>query len=391
MKTLRPKLTKRFFLIFSILFSVSFCNSLIANPQTNIQKWIAINMPKYKVVGASVAVINNYKVTWSEGFGYRNLAKKKPVTNNTLFNAASISKPVTSVAALITFYNKNLSLNKNINYFLSGWKVPNNQYTKQQPVTMRLLLSHSAGITDFRAKGYLRNAKIPTTNQVLMGQAPANTPAVTLKWKPGTHYAYSPGGYMIAQKALMDIYKQPFPKLLNDTLLKPMDMDHSTFKLKLSNKDLKQTALSYLPNDQLLPNGPLIFPMLAAGGLWTTPNDLAKFIIAIERANTGKPDSVITTKVATMLLKPSIDNNWGTGIEINLNDVGVPVKSGKYFGHTGWNSGYLGYIIGNSAGGNGVVVLLNTAPYMTSKGRVIQYDFMAKLIIEVAKEYKWKN
>lgn len=348
-------------------------------------------MQHYGIVGASVAIIKNYHVVWSKGFGYRNKSKNLRVNKNTVFNIASISKPVSAVATLIAFQNKSLSLDKNINDYLSSWKIPNNHFTKNDPVTMRLLLSHTAGITGARCKGYKLGARLPSILQALNGQYPANTPPVSLVRKPNTQWEYSPLGYLVVQKALQDIYNKPFPDIMDTLILKPLQMKRSKFSIALPKEFKNNVALPYLPNGKIMPNAPLRFVAQAAGSMWSTADDLAKFLIAIQLGNAGK-GSLITSSLTKKLLQPSkIYINYGAGMDVNWNQNGAPVKHGSYFGHTGWNSGYLGYMLGSETTGNGIVILLNTAPYMTYKGSVVQYKFMTDLIAHVAQEQHWKN
>ncbi len=384
---------KNLLLIMLASLSLTACNdhSTKKEAQLKLQKWIINNMQKYHIVGASVAVIKDYHIVWSKGFGYRNKALQEPVTTQTLFNAASISKPITAIAVLLAFHDIHLSLNANINTLLTQWKIPPNPYTRNHPVTMSLLLEHSAGITGFRCKGYIPTAKLPSFIQVLNGKSPANTPPVTVNWQPGSKYMYSPAGYMIIQAVLMDTYHQSFPVVMNNLVLSPLGMTRSTFGLRLPEKYLKNIALPYLPSGKRMPNAPLIFMAQAAGGLWTTPNDLAKFIIAIQYALAGQPNTVLSKQLVRTLLTPGISNNMGKGIEVNLNRYGQEKKIGTYFGHSGWNSGYLGLILGSESGGNGVVILINTAPYMTFKGQVTQNNFIKDLVIQIANEQHWRD
>jgi CubicO group peptidase (beta-lactamase class C family) len=392
MKKLNHNIFKIVILLSAILMVVGCGAQTRASKDISLDHWISHNMQKYHIVGVSVAVIKDYKIAWSKGFGYRDLAHKQPVTTDTMFNAASISKPLAAVAALEAFDQNKISLDKDINAVMTSWKIPKSSYTKNTPVTMRLLLAHSAGITDFRCKGYLKNAKhVPDIDQVLRGEAPANTPPVTVKWRPGTHYAYSPAGYMIVQRVLMELYHQPFPTIMNKLVLKPLNMQDSTFGVRIPKRFDKQIALPYLPNGKPMPDAPLLFVSQAAGGLWTTSNDLAKFVIAIERAHTANPDKVLTPSLVKTLLTPGFSNNMGTGIEVNLNRYGKPVKQGNYFSHSGWNSGYLGLILGNAKGGNGIAILLNTAPYMTYKGKVKQFEFIENLVKTVANQQHWPS
>src|SRR3990167_1978085 len=275
---------KKIFLNIVILFSALSSINVFANnpePSIQLQAWIESKMQHDNIPGASIALVKNYQLKWAKGFGLKDKAKKEYVTTNTLFQAASMSKPITAVAVMETFSKKNISLNTNINTILKTWKIPENGYTNKQVVTMKLLLSHSAGISRFRYKGYSIHEKIPTLIEELNGEPPANTPAIIVIRQPGTKYEYSPAGYTIIQQVLEDIYPQPFAEIMQQLILNPLSMQHSTFMSPLPKKYLSDVAMPYLPNGKPLANGPFSFTA-AAGGLWTTPTDLAKFLIAIQ-------------------------------------------------------------------------------------------------------------
>src|SRR3990167_1870396 len=172
-------------------FNLAFANTA----PLKTQQYILKTMKEYNVVGSSIAVIKNYHIEWAQGFGYKNKEKHQKVLNSSLFEAASISKPLTAMVTLETFHKKHLSLDENVNKLLTHWKIPPNPYTKNQPVTTRLLLQHYSGITGFRFKGYPWGKKMPTLLDVMNGKSPANTPPIVMVRKPGIHFEYSPAGY----------------------------------------------------------------------------------------------------------------------------------------------------------------------------------------------------
>ncbi|MDQ3012069.1 MAG: beta-lactamase family protein, partial [Acidobacteriota bacterium] len=139
---------------------------------------IADRLKHYKVPGVSVAVINDGKVEWAKGYGVAEAGSSTLVTADTMFQAASISKPVAVVAALALVEKGLLSLDEEVNAKLKSWKVPDNDFTKEQKVTLRRLASHSAGLTVHGFRGYAADEAVPTTVQLLDGQKPANSAPV---------------------------------------------------------------------------------------------------------------------------------------------------------------------------------------------------------------------
>src|SRR5215471_7675263 len=190
---------------------------------------IAERMKHYGVPGLSIAVIRDSKIEWAKGYGLSDVEEKKPVTPDTLFQAGSISKPVSAMAALELVQDGKMSLTADINTYLKTWKVPANEHTAKAPVTLERLLSHTAGLTVHGFPGYAAGAPVPTVPQVLDGAAPANTAPVRVDLDPGTQYRDSGGGYTIAQLAMTDVTGQTFPALMQRLVLGPLGMKESTF------------------------------------------------------------------------------------------------------------------------------------------------------------------
>src|SRR5579884_3970826 len=168
-------------------------------------------MQHYGVPGVSVAVIDNYELVWAKGYGYRDQERKLLVDTGTMFEAGSISKPVAATGALWLVDRGKLSLDEDVNVKLKSWHVPENDFTKTQKVTLRRLLSHSAGLTIHGFPGYEAGAAVPTVPQVLDGVKPANTGAVRVDLVPGTKWRYSGGGYTVMQLLVTDITGKTFP------------------------------------------------------------------------------------------------------------------------------------------------------------------------------------
>src|ERR1051325_398781 len=190
-------------------------------------------MKFYKVPGLSIAVIKDSKIAWAKGYGVKDLETKEPVTTDTLFQAGSISKSVNATIAMKKVEQGKISLDDNINDKLVTWKLPENELTAKSKVTLRRILSHTAGTTVHGFPGYAINEKIPTLPQILNGEPPANTAPIRVDIEPGTQYRYSGGGITISQLALMDIEKKPYPQIAYETVLKPLNMTNSTYKQPL--------------------------------------------------------------------------------------------------------------------------------------------------------------
>src|SRR5713226_2401018 len=187
-------------------------------------------MHYYKVPGVSIAFFDHGQISWTRSYGFADVAGRRAVTSETLFQAASISKPVAALAALRLVRDGKLGLDEDVNHKLRTWKVPENEFTKDEKVSLRRMLSHSAGLTVHGFSGYASSQPLPTLIQILNGEKPANNEAVRVSAVPGMAWDYSGGGYVILQMLLTDVTQQPFPRTLNSLVLRPAGMKHSTFQ-----------------------------------------------------------------------------------------------------------------------------------------------------------------
>lgn len=330
-------------------------------------------MKYYHVPGVSIAVIKNSKVIWSKTYGWADVEAKVPVTSRTLFQAASMSKPVSAYAALKEVEMGKLDPNADVNSYLTSWKIPENKFTQDKKVSLKNILSHTAGITGHGFAGYEAGQPIPTLIQVLNGQSPANSQAVAVDKVPGTSYRYSGGGYCIMQQMLMDMEGKDFATLMKESVLVPLDMKNSSYVQPLPDGQSQWAATAYAANGEKVPGKYHIYPEIAPAGLWTTAEDFAKFVIDIQNTLSNKSTKVISQKTAEEFITPFLDPFMGLGIFLEN-------KNGQmYFSHGGDNEGFSGKFVGNKTNGDGMVILTNTNKPM----------FIEEIIRSVATVYQW--
>ena len=263
----------------------------------------------YKVPGVSVAVIDDFQIEWAKGYGFRDKEQKLPVDPSTLFEAGSISKPVAAVGALHLVEQNKLAFDEDVNQKLRSWKVPDNTFTAQQKVTLRRLLSHSAGLTVHGFPGYTRGLPLPTVVQVLDGVKPANTQPVRVDIVPGTEFRYSGGGFTIMQLLITDVTATSFPDFMATTVLRPIGMAHSSYEQPLPDNLTVNAATAYA-NGSPIPGKYNTYPEMAAAGLWTTPSDLAKFGIEIMNSAQGRSNRVLSKEMTLQMLSKQ-KGAWG--------------------------------------------------------------------------------
>ena len=331
-------------------------------------------MADLKIPGVSVAVVHNGIIEWAQGFGVQEIGGA-PVSSNTLFQAGSISKPLAAMAALHLVQQRKLTLDGDINQELTSWKVPASPAAPGAIVTLRELLTHTAGLTVHGFPGYEAGSPVPNLAQVLDGAKPANTRPIRIETVPGTQWNYSGGGYTVMQQLLIDASDEPFPKLLHNTVLAPIGMRHSTYEQPLPPELRASAATPYTGKGESVPGGAHTYPEMAAAGLWTTPSDLAKYIIETQLSLQNKANHVLTQELTQQMLTPG-KGNWGLGIEIGGS------TSHPYFTHGGVNEGFQSLFVGYEHNGDGAVVMTNAAGGLQIANEIMR---------SIAVEYDWPD
>ena len=336
-------------------------------------KALTAHMAELNVPGVSVAFIEDGRVKWTRVYGVATVGGP-PVTSTTLFQAASMSKAVAAAAALRLVEQGRLDLDEDVNSRLKAWKVPETPYTAEKKVTLRRLFSHTAGLTVSGFPGYQAGKPIPTTVQVLEGLPPANTPAVRSFEAPGGQYAYSGGGYTVAQLLMVEVGGKPYPELLQDLILRPAGMRHSTFDQPLPDQLLPKAASGHGVRGIVIEGARNTYPEYAAASLWTTPSDYGRFMIGLQNAYVGRPRGLISQASAKTMMTP-VDANYGLGLALGKRG-GHP-----YIQHGGGNEGFLcnsfAFLDGKR---QGVVVMTNAMA-----GGIVAGDIMRALV----KAYGW--
>ena len=333
---------------------------------------LADRMQYYRIPGVSIAIINNGEIEWARGYGVSEQGSNKPVTTTTLFQAGSISKPVAAMAALSLVQQGKLELDANVNVKLVSWKVPENKYTREQKVSLRGILSHTAGLTIHGFPGYGVNETIPTLVQILKGIEPANTGPIQVDLTPNRKWRYSGGGYTVMQQLLLDITGRPFPELLEEVVLKPIGMNHSTFRQN-PGADSAASVASAHRNGWKLNGKRRQYPEMAAAGLWTTPSDLALFAIELQDAVSGKSNKVLSASMANMMVTPVMQEH-GLGWDL------MGENESSRFSHGGVNVGFEASMVAYTNTGQGAVVMTN------GEGGI---HLAHEIIRGIAQEYEW--
>jgi len=252
-----------------------------AGADSGIAQSLLSRMASLKVPGLSVAVFDSGRIVWARGYGVVDQNTVAVVDTATLFQAASISKPVTSVGMFRLVEQGRLSLDENVNARLQSWAVPESRFTRIEKITPRRIVTHMSGLNVHGFLGYRSDDTLPTLQQVLNGEPPANSPPVRVDTIPGAREVYSGGGFVVLQLLMEEVSGQSFSALLADLVLTPAGMGHSTFAQPLPNELVGRAATGHDETGAPIAGRYHVHPELAAAGLWATPSDLAGFMLSV--------------------------------------------------------------------------------------------------------------
>jgi len=360
-------------------------NELISKVETHLTPSVVIEgkqdtlftiderMEYYKVPGLSIAIIFNGKIQWAKGYGYTSYDSTKMIDENTLFQAASISKPVAAMAALYLVQEGRISLDMDVNKYLRDWKIVENRFTEKEKVTLRRLLSHSAGLTVSGFKGYAEGEDVPDITRILNGEPPANNNSIRPDTVPGQLYRYSGGGYTVAQKMLTDITGIPFQAFMQQTVLSRIGMSNSYFYQPLPGQFHNNASIGHNSKGDPVEGKWHTYPELAAAGLWTTPTDLAKFAIEVQQSLKGLSNKVLSKELTEQMVTRYFKHK-GLGFDV-IGD-GDSIR----FGHGGGNKGYRCQSVAFKNFGQGAVIMTNS-----DNGS----DLMSEVLRSISWTYNW--
>ena len=353
--------------------------TVTAQPVDELDTFIQTRMMRRQIVGLSLAIIHEGRIVDTRTYGTTTRSGSARVTPATLFQAGSVSKPVSALGALRLVDTRKLSLDEDVNARLKSWHLSENEFTKVEHVTLRRLLTHTAGVTVPGFPGYELTERMPSVLEVLDGRG--NTPAVRVDTVPGTDYRYSGGGYVVMQQLVEDIGGKPFARYMSEEVLKPLGMTNSTFQQPLAAALGRQAAAGHLADRSAIPGGWHAFPEMAPAGLWTTATDLAKYIIGVQQAFAGKSKVLSADTTREMLTVQRAGMGLGPAVE----GSGANLR----FSHNGRTRGFDTILIGYARpDGDGLVVMVNG----NDNTLLIQGNCCQNQIVNfVARKYNWPD
>lgn len=353
-------------------FIMCFTNCFATNNRSiDIDSELLIAMKTYHVPVVGYAIIENNKIISANTLA--NDAKIK-VSKNSLFQAASISKSVSAYGALKLVSQGKLNLDESVNNRLATWKIPVNEFNKNNPVTLRQLLDMTSGLSVSGFPGHAQGEQLPTLKEVLDGKSPANTLPIRVFYKPGSQYFYSGGAFQVLEELVEDVTKQPFQTWMENEILKPLNMDQSIFQYPVNENIREKAVPGFLTDGTMIKGGWNNYAIAAAGGLWSTPTDLAKFAINASMSYLAKNNSLVSKSIARQMLTRQKNTDYGLGFVVNGDTKTLNFRK------AGHNAGYHNELLMFPNSGNGVVIMTNSE----NGESVINY-----IIPIIAKKYNW--
>jgi len=347
-----------------------------SEPATLEQRMVEMHTP-----AVSIAVIDDFKIESVGAYGVRESGANDAVTADTLFLAGSISKPVFATAVMALVQQGVVDLDEDINKYLKSWQVPANKGW-QPHITLRHILSHTAGLTVHGFRGYLEAETVPSVVQILNGEQPANSPKVEVNILPGVQFRYSGGGTTIAQLAITERLNESFPDLMKRLVFDPLEMNNSSFENPLP-ADLKPMAAVAHPWKSVALNGKYpIYPEMAAAGLWTTAEDLAKFGVAMLNSLRGVNSSYLSQSTLETMLSPQMPQEKEASDYVSLGFFCEGEGESAYIGHGGWDEGFVAELLLFKSSGKGAVVMVNS-----NEGAPLT----SEILRAIADEYNWPD
>lgn len=348
------------------------------SPQSLIDR-----MKHYHTPGVSMAIVNNFEIEWAQGFGVCDVRFQRPVTADTIFQSGSISKAIFALGVMQLVQKGQLNLDEDINRYLRTWHVPISE-NWQPKITLRQLLSHTSGFTIDGFSGYLASELLPSVEQILNGESPANNDKVEVNILPGLNFRYSGGGTTVAQTAVVDFLNQPFPQIMRELVLDPLELSDSTYEQPLSQQLKAKTATGHPWKGIPIAGEFHTHPEMAAAGLWTTATDLAKVGVELLKVLNDLSMGTFLTKelIASMLCPQLKSQKVGDGQFVGIGLFCDGIEDSFQFGHAGSNEGFSAIMRFYRSSGKGAVLMVNS-----NEG----WPLISEIMQAIATEYEWPD
>lgn len=332
-------------------------------------------MAYYNVPGVSIAVIKDFKVEWVKHYGLRDVELGEPVTDSTIFCVGSLSKAAAAATILHLIDQGKFNLDDDVNGYLKSWKVPENEFTRESAVTIGRLMNHSSGFMSSPGYSFAPD-KMPTLIQYLDAEPPLNFQPARIDCEPGTAFKYANAGFATLQILAEDVTGERYADFAREALFDPLDMKYSTFEQPLPPEKELYASAGHKQNGTVQEIKRYAYPCLTAGGLWSTAEEYAKFIIEIQRALKGESNLIMSQELARQMTSPHEAKEYGFGVFMRYTDEVT------YFGHIGDLKGFVAGFTAHPTDGYGAVITTNSDNGI---------NLIREIMSAVARVYDWQT
>lgn len=309
----------------------------------------------FLVPGAAMAIIENGEIVLQKGYGYADVEKEVKVDIKTGFNIGSISKTVAAWGIMKLVQEGKIDLDAPAEKYLTRWHLPESEFDSDG-VTIRRMLSHTAGLSLHGYPGWSPKDTLPTIEESLNGIN--NGPGrVEIIMEPGTRYKYSGGGYTILQLIIEEVTGQKFEDYMQAQILDPLGMTNSSYKI--DDKIMAASASEYDRFGELIDFE--LFTAQAAAGLHTTIEDFTRFAFAClyRMEDHGKYNPVLSTDIVQQMMEPVPEANGRFGYGLGYMTEAIPGTSVVLGGHRGANTGWHAIFNVDSETNDGFIMVTN--------------------------------
>ena len=293
---------------------------------SDLERYIPIRMRETRVPGLSIAVIRNASLVWAKGFGSTDQGRSVPVTADTVFEAASMGKPVAAYAALKLVGEARMGLDASLSAYLADQYLPASAYRDQ--ITLRRVLSHTSGLS----------------NNLIWK-------STRIRFAPGSRFSYSGVGFVYLQKVMEALTGTEFGAYLRTTVFEPLAMSSSTYDPASRRGDMPRGYFPVLGMQIRLPRLIAVGTPNAASSLLSTATDIARF--EIELMNPQHTSRAVIDQMLSDQVRVGDGVSWGLGIGLHED------ATGKSFWHWGSNPGFKSLMVGYPEQRIGVVIMTN--------------------------------
>ena len=321
-------------------------------------------MNHFNIPGVSVTYFANGKIDWSKHFGIPEKRTNKVVNDNTIFHACSISKMITAICVLRLAQYGELDLHKDVNEYLTSWKIPESKFTRTKKVTLACLLAHQAGLYDTEGSfsPYKRGDSVPSTADILKGTTSYYPEEVSIKYEPETACEYSDAGYGIITQVLLDVLGESIPQAAKWIIFKPLGLERTFFwepgKDTYDGIVMENCTVGHDNDGEIVEQIRAAYPNIEGAALWTTTRELASIVIDLIKSYQGKGGLILNQETARLMLTPyGCDSGIGLGVFLDKDKDSKP-----YFFSQGWGIGMQCKLRAYYEDESGVVVMTNSEP-----------------------------